>query len=872
MEFEFDPNIEYQLEAIDAITGLFQGQKNTYEDRPFIAENGVIPNEVQLSREDVLENLQQIQEKNDIPEKTEELESLDFSVEMETGTGKTYVYIRTIMELYKKYGLERFIIVVPSVAIREGVLKTLEQTEKHFKKLYDNISYNYFEYDSSRIQDVRGFSRNNNVEIMVITLQSFNRGEENIMFQYQDDLNGNRPVDLIEQTNPILILDEPQNMESENSQEAIESLNPLFTLRYSATHRNTYNLVYQLTPYDAYQLNIVKRIDVLSVVKEHDFNTTLIQVDEIEAGKELKARLTIHKGLKHGIKEGRSTVRLNDELYRKSKGVDKYDGLKVTNINAAEGFVEFSDGTRVDEGESTDPDIDKIQRLQIRETIRQHFEKVLDCNENGIKVLSLFFIDRVSKYTDDDGHIRVAFKEEFDRLKEIDRYEDVFGDKSPFDLTGSYFSEYKTKGSIQEDDEAYQLIMRDKERLLDLKEPIQFIFSHSALKEGWDNPNVFNICTLNNTVSRVKKRQEIGRGVRLPVDQDGNRIQNENINILTVVANENYADYVAQLQSEYEEETGYTEDVRERVKETESRKTLEPKQRQKEDSDFKKLWGEIAKKTTYRTNINTEQLIEEAVERLDNFTVREPQVAVHRASVEAEEDELDYRVRSGSVETVEIKHAVPNVLKQLGADTNLTRKTIAEILRKTETTDELFKNPEEYIRKAGNVLESIKNRHVINEIEYVETDERFAAAVFKRLTAYEDDIVSVSKSIYPEVVCDSQGEKKFAARLDKDDQIRFFVKLSPDFKIPTPIGNYNPDWGVVIQKTDQMGGSEVKFYLVRETKFVEEQDNLRPSEQMKIKCAEAHFDTIDVDFSVVTDVQESLLSPNQIDEMRTDGS
>lgn len=866
MEFEFDPNIDYQLEAINSITDIFQGQKNTYEDRPFIAQNGVIPNQMHLSEEDILTNLKGIQERNDIEDLTEELDSLDFSVEMETGTGKTYVYLRTIMELYEKYGRQKYIIVVPSVAIREGVIKSLQMTENHFQKLYDNISYNFFEYDSSDLQKVREFSRNNSIEIMVITLQAFNKWEDNIMFQYQDTLNGNRPIDFIKQTRPILILDEPQNMESENSQEAIAELNPLFTLRYSATHRNTYNLVYQLTPYDAYQRGVVKQIDVLSVVKEHDFNTRLIQVDEIESGRELKARLTIHKNLKNGIKEGRTTVRLNDNIYKKSKGIDNYEGLKVTNINASEGFVEFNDGTKVYEGESTDPDIEKIQRLQIRETIKEHFEKALELYEQGLKVLSLFFIDRVSHYTDDDGHLRMAFEEEFNKLKQQEPYKEIYGDKNPSEVMGSYFSEYKSENNIQEDTEAYELIMQDKEKLLSLEEPVEFIFSHSALKEGWDNPNVFNICTLNNTVSRVKKRQEIGRGVRLPVNQEGERIQNENINILTVAANESYADYVAQLQTEYEEETGYSDDVSDRVKEREERKVLEPKEEVKGDEDFKELWKRISKKTRYKTHIDTETLIEESVEELDKITVSEPQIEIHKVSVEAEEDEdqLDYRHRFGSVEDIDTGYDIPNVVRHLADETGLTRETIVEILSRSDSTDQMFKNPVEYLRRVSNRLERIKERHVIQEIEYVETNERFATAVFKELTTYSGKTVEVEKSIYEELILDSEGEKDFAWRLDREDEVIFFVKLHPDFKIPTPIGGYNPDWGIVYQKKNRNGSSEVKFYLVRETKFVEDLDrDLRPSESMKIECAKEHFETIDVSFSEITDVDESLLTEEQ---------
>jgi len=865
MEFKFDPHIDYQNEAIESIIDIFQGQKNTYKDRPIIAQNGIVPNQISLSNQTILTNLKEIQERNDIEEKTENLETMDFSVEMETGTGKTYVYLRTIMELFQKYGWQKYIIVVPSVAIREGVIKTLKITEKHFKKLYGNISYRFFEYDSKNLQDIRAFSRNNHIEIMVITLQAFNKFEDNIMFQYRDTLNGKRPIDFVKQTKPILILDEPQNMESENSREAIAELNPLFTLRYSATHRNLYNLVYQLSPYDAYKRGIVKQIDVLSVVKERDFNTTLIEVIEIKTGKKLKAKLRIHKNLKHGIKKGTRTVSLGDNLYQRSNKVNKYKGIKVTNIDAKEGFVEFSDGTKVYEGESTDTDIKKIQRYQIRETIREHFEKALEMKDEGIKVLSLFFIDKVSNYTDKDGHLRVAFEEEFNKLKKENKYKDLYQNKNPREVMGSYFSEYKSESHIKEDTEAYELIMQDKERLLSNEEPVEFIFSHSALKEGWDNPNVFNICTLNNTVSKVKKRQEIGRGVRLPVDQEGNRIYDETINILTVVANESYSDYVAQLQTEYELETGHTDDIKERVKERSTRKVLIPREDQKKNDDFKTLWEKISKKTRYKTKIDSKQIVKDAIESLNKIDIREPRIEIHKGGIETDEDAEKFETthKAGKIEDIQHEYSIPNLVNELSDEINITRKTLVDILTQTDTLDDLFKNPEEYIRKVTNRLQSIKNKHVIEEIQYIETNENFTNQILKELKTYDDKTIEVDKSIYEEVIFDSEGEKDFAKRLDNDEEVLFFIKLPPDFKIPTPIENYNPDWGIVHQKRDINGdNSTPKLYLVRETKFMKDKDDLRLKENLKIKCAEKHFDTIEVDYEVLNDVYDNIVDPD----------
>lgn len=860
MEFKFDPKIDYQIEAINSVIHVFKGQKNTYEDRPFIEENGIVPNLTHLSNDDILENLKQVQARNDIEDRTKKLDTTDFSIEMETGTGKTYVYLRTIMELFQKYGWQKYIIVVPSVAIREGVVKTLNQTKKHFKKLYGNINYNFFEYDSKNLQDIRSFSRNNNIEIMVITLHAFNKEEVNIMHRYRDILHGKKPADLIKQTNPILILDEPQNMESKKSKRALKEFNPLFTIRYSATHRKMYNLIYKLTPYDAYKKGLVKKIDVLSVVKERDFNTTFIEVNEVKADKDLKARLTLHKKLSNGIKKGKSTVRLNDNLYNKSKGVDKYRDIRIKNINVAEEFVEFSNGDKIYKGESTDTDIKEIQRLQIKETIKEHFDKALEYRPKGIKVLSLFFIDKVSHYTDKNGHIRIAFEKEFNKLKKKDKYKKLYNHKKPKNVMSSYFSEYTSDSRIRDDSKAYDLIMRNKEQLLNLEEPAEFIFSHSALKEGWDNPNVFNICTLNNTVSNVKKRQEIGRGVRLPVNQAGERIYDDNINILTVVANESYADYVAQLQTEYEEETGNKDDIRDRVKERSKRKTLEPRKDQKENPNFKKLWSKIAVKTRYKTKINTKKLVEEATKALNELDIREPQISIHKVSIETEANQVEMRHRFGRVKELKHTYAIPNLLNHFSKETYLTKKTLVTILRDSNTLQEIFKNPEEYIRTATNVIKRIKDRHVIQEIEYVKTNEKFTTAILDKLTTYTDKTTSVDKSIYSEIICDSKGEKKFAQKLDKDDEIPFFIKLPPDFKIPTPIGSYNPDWGIVFRRTNQSAKSKIsRLYLVRETKFVDEISNIRPSERIKIDCAKKHFETINVDFAEITDVNQDLV-------------
>ena len=440
MKFKFDSNLDFQLEAIKSVIDLFKGQKNTTKSFSFIAENGIVPNELGISEKKLLGNLNAVQKENNIKE-IEELQGMDFSVEMETGTGKTYVYLRSILELNKEYGFNKFIIIVPSVAIREGVLKTLEITKHHFKQIYDNISYNFCEYDSSKLSRVRQFSRNNNVEILVMTLDSFNK-DKNIMNQNIDKLSGQKPIDLVSKTNPILILDEPQNMESEKAKEALKKLNPLLKLRYSATHKNYFNLIYRLTPVDAYQKGLVKKIEVLSVVKEDDFNSAYIKCIDIKADeKGITAKLELNQKQKSGYKIKTIKVKQGDDLEQKSKNPE-YKDFIISGIHAGYNFVKFSNGVTVKKGEDLGGDKKELMRTQIRHTIEEHFRKQELLKPLKLKVLSLFFIDRVANYTEEEGFIRKTFIEEFEKIKEkFPKFKDLNVDE----VHSGYFSNYKSE-------------------------------------------------------------------------------------------------------------------------------------------------------------------------------------------------------------------------------------------------------------------------------------------------------------------------------------------------------------------------------------------------------------------------------------------
>lgn len=440
MKFKFESDLAYQLDAIDSVINLFNGQKNNTETLPFIAENAVIPNEMDISDNKLLENLIDIQKNAENIRKTSQLEGNDFSIEMETGTGKTYVYLRTILELNKNYGFKKFIIIVPSVAIREGVLKTLDITRDHFRQLY-NIPYNFYEYDSGKLMRIGQFARNNNVEIVLMTLDSFNK-DTNIMNQSNDKLFGQKPIDLVSRAKPILILDEPQNMESDKAKDAISRLNPLFKLRYSATHRKYYNLLYRLTPLDAYNNGLVKKIEVDSVVKENDFNNAYVRCLDIKAdSKGIKCQLEVNKKQKSEFKVGKVTVKNNDDLLKKTKAPE-YEDFIVTEINANYNFIRFSNGMQLKLGEDSFGDRKEIMRVQIQQTIQEHFLKQKILKDRGIKVLSLFFIDKVSNYQDEDGFIRTTFEDEFEKIKP---HFEEFKDLNVKDVHKGYFSSKKIR-------------------------------------------------------------------------------------------------------------------------------------------------------------------------------------------------------------------------------------------------------------------------------------------------------------------------------------------------------------------------------------------------------------------------------------------
>ena len=868
MKIKFDDKQPYQLDAINAVVDLFEGQPlaaGAFEfslksvDQLF-SELG-LGNHLAISEETLLANLQSVQQRNAITV-ADQLAGAHFSVEMETGTGKTYVYLRTIYELHRRYGFKKFIIVVPSVAIREGVMASLRLMHEHFTTLYGAVTPDNWVYDSRQVSKLRPFAQSNTLQILILNIDAFNKQANNVIHKENDRLSGYRPIEFIQAARPIVIMDEPQNMESEQAKAAIASLNPLCTLRYSATHRNLYNLVYRLDPVRAYDLKLVKRIEVDSVLDDSDFNQPYIHVQSITAtNSKITAKLLIDSNEKRLPK--RKSITLSSggvDLFDRSNGRESYRGFIVDEIDAGSACISFTNGLTLYVGQSHGGRMDDLMRVQIRETVREHFEKELRIQRTlpegqRLKVLSLFFIDRVANYWPQDGKIRHWFVESYQELAALPKYAEL--PPLPVDkVHNGYFAAYKgipkdTRGDSAADDETYELIMRDKERLLSLDEPLRFIFSHSALREGWDNPNVFQICTLNETRSEIKKRQEIGRGMRLPVLETGERCLDPNINRLTVIANESYEEFARQLQSEIEEECGVKFDGRIANKKEQRSARLKPGWRLNED--FKALWERIKHQTRYAVDYDTETLIQAAAVRLSNMeTIRPARIAIRKAAVAMNGKGLSttlLTVREGQGEYAAPR--IPDLLAYLQDKTELTRATLAEILIRSGRLGEILQNPQQFLDQALAAIQVELNELMIAGITYERiADRQYEMLLFeqKEVIGSLTSMIEVDNSIYDAIPWESEVERKFAETLGGREDIKLFIKLPEWFKVETPVGTYNPDWAIVKEDDE-------KVYLVRETKGTTDEMKLRSSEWAKIRCGKAHFNELGVDFNHVASAE-----------------
>ena len=984
MKLQFDKNLEYQQQAIASVVDLFNGQTPMQTNFTVSAYNGQIGlfdsgngigNRLELDEEEILKNLQEVQLRNGLPQtKTLKAGNYDFDVEMETGTGKTYVYLRTILELHKNYGFSKFIIVVPSIAIKEGVYKSLQITEEHLKGLYDNTIYNYFIYDSGNLEQVRSFAVSNNIEIMIINIDAFRRSfsdptkesKANIIHRTNDRLNGMKPIELIQQTRPFVIIDEPQSVDTTpKSKEAIKSLNPLCILRYSATHVEKHNLVYKLDAVDSYNLGLVKQIEVAGFATKDYHNNAYLKLLSVNNKKTpITARIEMDvKDNKGEVKRTAVTVKRGDDLYDKSKGRDVYEGYIISEIYCEEGneYVAFTSKPDILRIGKPIGDVDDlaVKEQQIRKTIEEHLNKELVLNKQGVKVLSLFFIDRVAnyRYYDENGNPQkgiyaTLFEKHYNDLIRQPKYNTLFKDidldTAAEEVHNGYFSADKkgvlkdTNGSTQDDEDAYSLIMKDKERLLSFDTKLRFIFSHSALREGWDNPNVFQICTLNETKSEVKKRQEIGRGLRLCVNQDGERLQGFSINTLTVMANESYEEFAEALQKEYETETGirfgiveshlfanipvkhedgsvkylgqqaseaifkgfldngYIDEagkVQDKLKvaikdnslvvpvEYESVKTeisalarkvcggltiknngdRKPIKLNKQvylDPEFKNLWDRIKYKTTYSVDFDSEELIEECCKAMQtSLSVSSAKLIYTKAGLDisaggivAEESDR-YAVGLDNVQ-----ENLPDIIAYLQNETNLTRKTIVEILLRSKTLHLFKKNPQRYMEQVAQIITAKMRHMIVDGIKYTKIgdDEYYAQELFEteELSGYlYKNMIESRKSVYEYVVYDSANEENFAKSFEQNERVKMYAKLPSWFAIPTPLGSYNPDWAVLIE----VDGKD-KLYFVLETKGDITFDALRPKESAKIKCGKKHFEALgnEVEFEEIDSFEEFI--------------
>lgn len=894
MKLEFEPNLQFQLDAIKSVTDLFIGQtiekiNFTFNDGMQNSENSVsaVANNLNLSDEQLLRNLQAVQSNNEI-DLSQELDGSHFSIEMETGTGKTYVYLRSIYELNLLYGFKKFVIVVPSVAIREGVMKNLQITHAHFQNLYDNTSINYQVYDSKKPGNLRSFASNNVIDILVINIDSFAK-DENIINQLREA--GQRPIEFIQQCNPIVIVDEPQNMETEKRINAIKNLNPLCTLRYSATHKKAYNLVYNLNPVKAYDLGLVKQIEVDSIVEEDSYNSAFIELVSINrVGKSnISATLTINCNDKDGVKKKKIKVKSGDDLYKLSKQREIYkDGYLIESIDLGDDSILLSNGQMLYAGESQGGMTEDVMKFQIRKTIEEHLRKEKKLNKQGIKVLSLFFIDKVAnyrQYDDTDNACKGKFAQWFEEIyleymakpafKELDRFDVA-------DVHNGYFAQDK-KGKLKDTREStasrnskdsidtYSRILKDKEKLLEVDDSLRFIFSHSALREGWDNPNVFQICTLNETKSVMKKRQEIGRGLRLAVASVGDRYirtYDKNINRLTVIANESYDDFAKALQNEITDDCNVS--FKDRVKNKNKRQLVSYRKGFTADPKFLEIWNKINKKTSYRVNYDTKELIVLAAKALKGLEqikapkIRSTKVAIDITDVGIETQNIGERTQSYDT----FKWNIPDVLAYIQNRTELTRATIQQVLIKSNRMTDIMVNPQLFLDLATKAIKNTLFDLMIDGIKYQQiNNSQYEMTLFESqelevyLNKYSfDDIEQPEKTIYNDFIpLDSDTELQFAKDCESNPDIKFYFKLPNWFKIPTPIGKYNPDWAVVFEDdVDQL-----KLYFIAETKNTGDTEvdisKLRNSEQLKIKCGVAHYAEFkDVDFKVIKTVGQLL--------------
>ena len=992
MKFKFKIQ-QYQTDAVESTVSVFAGQpsktnaqyrrdlgKQKQQLRAEFEEEyvGYRNADVELNANQLLENIHHQQVQNDIPlskslAATNGLGACSLDVEMETGTGKTYVYIKTMFEMNKRFGWSKFIVVVPSIAIREGVYKSFTMLEEHFMELYGKKA-RYFIYNSSNLTEIDNFSSDASIYVMIINVQAFNTSfkegaankEARIIYSKRDDFQSRRPIDVIAANRPIIIMDEPQKMEGEATQKALRNFKPLFVLNYSATHKTSHNCIYALDAYDAYKQRLVKKIQVKGITVQNLLGTqSYIYFDSIILSKNHAPVVRLEIEVKGAAATRRQLCKFEqgDSLFAVSQ-LPAYKDFVITEINPLTNTVYFQNGKQLRQGEVMGDVSEKaIQQIQIRETVKSHFEKERALFNQGIKTLSLFFIDEVANYKSYDadgnevqGPLWKMFEDEYNRyLNENltlfeDDYQRYLRRFTAAQVHNGYFSidkkghsidsEVKRGKDTSDDISAYDLILKNKERLLSFDEPTRFIFSHSALREGWDNPNVFQICTLRHANSSTAKRQEVGRGLRICVDNDGNRMDKERLgeavhdtNKLTVIANENYSSFVDALQKEikdtlrerptqatvdyfkgvivkvgeekhtiseqeaasivtylyendYIDEKGnilqdYHADMEKGTLAPMSKK-LQPIEEQvhkliqsifdpaaledmvedangkaevvnerlndnAEKKEFKALWNEINHRYVYTVHYDSEELIQKAIATIDSeLNVTQLKYVVTTGMQGT--DDLDFTgeqsTRTKEMRDVSTSNVPYDLVGDIAKAATLTRRTVTRILKGIQRSKlYMFKNnPEEFIRKVSHIIREQKATMIVEHISYNRTENQYDSDIFTKEKSRQtiDKAYPAQKHILDYVFPDSQGERAFAEDLDKAEEVCVYAKLPRSFHIPTPVGNYAPDWAIAFN--DNMGIKHVFF--IAETKGSMDSMQLKGVEKAKIDCAKKLFNNV----------------------------
>lgn len=875
MELKLE-NLKYQDTAIQSVVKVFDGtERNTFDNACF---EGIRSNACQLSIQQIEENMKTIAEENGIDIDTLKLTTeKEISIEMETGTGKTLVYIKTIYELYKHYGFTKFIILVPSVAIRQGVLGTFRSFNSQLESIY-GFKPNAFEYDSKKLSKVTNFIEDQHPQVMIMTLASFN-SEDKILNQAQrEDLFANIPfIEAIGKSNPIILMDEPQEgMDTENSIKQIAKLNPLYKIRYSATHKVVKNLLYRLTPYDSYKQGLVKKIEVLTVTEKNDEATIKIELAETQNGtSEPKAKLKAwHQSKSTNKFEFKLTgwMKVGDNLGEKTNN-PSYLNYKVERINKSlktgKWSISFSKGVELLEKQASGS-LENIWALQLEWLIHRHFTKTQKLSDRGIKCLSLIFIDKVVNYMGENPIIKNLFVEKYKVI-----YPEYNNGKTPSDqhiqdLQGYYFAQKASgeyadnEGGVKEQGKIYELILKGKEELLTISNPVQFIFSHSALGVGWDNPNVFNIATLNTAYSEIRKRQEIGRGLRICVNQDGQRIYDaldvddtERINQLTVIPNETYETFVTQYQEEIREVYGNTKAGAGMTHTHKGQQQDQVKFKRNTSENinraFERFWKSLAKKTDYTIAFNEDSLIEKATERISSLTI--PDYVIEASShLITQLTEEGKEEKFGGTESVRQKARFTplDLVEELSENTGISYTTLFKIVNAITNFDHVVKNPPRFIHEAAAIIRNIELDEMLRGLNYHLNGESYPFNFndFVRNIVSTGYVETPSRGVFDKMLIDSDVERQFSIGADRDTEIICFLKLPSWYKIRTPIGEYEPDFGLVMKRKSLKSGNESEFYFVIETKGtnnIDDKKALTESEIYKIKCAMKHFATLGVE-------------------------